>query len=371
MSNEKLEIFISWGKEPADQIANLLRKLISKIFPEEVSVFVSDSPNHGIESGEDFRISLKSKLQKSDFGILILTEYNYGRPWLMYEAGALSKAEHARVVPIVFSEVERKMESPINSFNHLKNTFDDFLKLMITIKKRYHNSTEINSEQNLKTNLSNYWNNFDKNYKIIMNSFAEVKIPEDSGLVSYTARTREDYLTELLDRIENIKTRIIFFGGISTELRKSESILKLAKWVIAKNEEEKKLFICYENEQLSTERAMEAGEPKSKKTTELEAMKSELLEDISDKFKRNVYFIELNTKLSSYIIVDEKNITFSPLYLERRSSDTTSFADPNRETLSHMIAVLSKNSNVITKDEKALIEELENVKHEIGEKNEK
>jgi hypothetical protein len=55
-----------------------------------------------IETGARWAEAIGSNLSDSNYGIVVVTKDNQQKPWLLFEAGALSKAiKEARVVPLL------------------------------------------------------------------------------------------------------------------------------------------------------------------------------------------------------------------------------------------------------------------------------
>jgi hypothetical protein len=65
---------------------------------QDVEVWVS---SQDIGKGEKWSASLWESLSEIEFGILMVTPENARAPWIMFEAGALSKTVKSRVIPIL------------------------------------------------------------------------------------------------------------------------------------------------------------------------------------------------------------------------------------------------------------------------------
>jgi len=80
-----MKVFFSWSGTESRQIAKVLRNWIS-------------IPLHGVEAwisteirrGSRWRLELREALREPHYGIICVTPANKDRPWLNYEAGALS-----------------------------------------------------------------------------------------------------------------------------------------------------------------------------------------------------------------------------------------------------------------------------------------
>lgn len=111
-----VKVFISWSGEESRQIAEALRDWLPAIF-ESVEPYMSERDN---EAGVRWNSVISGELETSGFGILCLTPGNLQAPWLLFEAGALSKSvETARVVPLLWRLSPSDVTSPLNQF-HMK-----------------------------------------------------------------------------------------------------------------------------------------------------------------------------------------------------------------------------------------------------------
>ena len=98
MSLGSNQIFASWSGESSQQVAIAFREWLPKVI-QAVSVFVSKKD---ILAGERWDPSITGKLSQCNFGIVLVTKENKEKPWVMFEAGALSKNYgDSRVVPIL------------------------------------------------------------------------------------------------------------------------------------------------------------------------------------------------------------------------------------------------------------------------------
>jgi hypothetical protein len=91
-----MNIFLSWSGDASKALATAINDWLGMIFPE-VTFWIS---SRDIEAGERWGEELDKQLESTNFGILCLVPTNLAAPWLIFEAGALSKSvEASRVVP--------------------------------------------------------------------------------------------------------------------------------------------------------------------------------------------------------------------------------------------------------------------------------
>jgi|GEM_PF-332961 len=129
-----VRIFISWSGERSLRIAKALKEWIKDVI-QSVEPFVS---SEDIQKGARWSVDIAKELQESDFGVLCVTRDNFEAPWLLFEAGALSKAiEKSRVVPFLFDLNPSDLSnSPLMQFQAAPFSKDEIRKLINTINER-------------------------------------------------------------------------------------------------------------------------------------------------------------------------------------------------------------------------------------------
>ncbi len=109
-----MKIFISWSGDKSKAVAIALREWLPCIF-QTVSPWMSATD---IGAGERWSKELSKNLNDTSFGILCITKENLRAPWLLFEAGALSKSLiGSRIVPYLIDITPKQLtESPISQF---------------------------------------------------------------------------------------------------------------------------------------------------------------------------------------------------------------------------------------------------------------
>src|SRR5262245_54968495 len=109
-----MRVFISWSGTASRAAAKALKDVLPNVITS-LDVFLS---SEDIEKGEPWFQKLGDTLTGSDFAILCLTRENLKAPWLLYEAGAVSKHfDQARVVPLMIGLSSADLISPLSHFN--------------------------------------------------------------------------------------------------------------------------------------------------------------------------------------------------------------------------------------------------------------
>ena len=112
-----MKIFVSWSGAVSHAVADALKVWLPTVLPylNAEDVFLSSSD---IEPGEQWMSKLDEVLESHDFGILCLTRENMTAPWILYEAGALSKHfKTSRVAPLLIGLTSADLAGPLSHWN--------------------------------------------------------------------------------------------------------------------------------------------------------------------------------------------------------------------------------------------------------------
>jgi hypothetical protein len=124
------KVFISWSGELSKKLAEEVRIWLPAVLQFVKPYF---TPND-IEKGTRWSTEIASELETSNAGIICLTKDNLNKPWILFEAGALSKNfGKANVCTILFNLDNADITGPLTSFQATKFDKTDFKKLLITI----------------------------------------------------------------------------------------------------------------------------------------------------------------------------------------------------------------------------------------------
>lgn len=124
------KIFISWSGELSKALGEAVKEWIPKVLQSVKPYFTPDD----IEKGSRWAKEISQELATSQLGIICLTQENQHSPWILFEAGALSKnLEESKVCPILFNFDTTDLKGPLSSFQATKFNKDDFKKLLESI----------------------------------------------------------------------------------------------------------------------------------------------------------------------------------------------------------------------------------------------
>ncbi len=74
-------------------------------------------------------------MEESDFGLIFLTPENLSSPWILFEAGALSKLEKSKVAPILIDLEPTDVSGPIAQMQLTKFNKDECFKLVEALNR--------------------------------------------------------------------------------------------------------------------------------------------------------------------------------------------------------------------------------------------
>lgn len=125
-----MKIFISWSGQLSKELGEIFSNWIPGVLQFVSPYFTPDE----IEKGSRWSSEIAKELQESQIGILVLTRDNLLSPWIMFEAGALSKQlEKSRICPILFGLENTDLVGPLVQFQATSFTKGDIKKLVKTI----------------------------------------------------------------------------------------------------------------------------------------------------------------------------------------------------------------------------------------------
>jgi hypothetical protein len=126
-----MQVFISWSGERSRKLAAIVRGWLP-IVVRKVRSWASDE----IECARRWQPVLSIRLAESHFGIGCVTPENATAPWLLFEAGALSKSvENDRFVPLLFGMASKDLPPPLSQFQALHVTKEHLLRLALSISE--------------------------------------------------------------------------------------------------------------------------------------------------------------------------------------------------------------------------------------------
>jgi hypothetical protein len=185
MRMKKELVFITWSGERSKAIAETLRDWLPKII-QTTEPWMS---KHDIAKGARWPLEIADRLNEARFGAICLTPTNLGAPWILFEAGALSKViEKADtfVWTYLFDVEYTDIEWPLAQFQHTAAEKEDTRELVHSINQAVGGT--LNKSQ-LNELFDILWPNLEQRLENIRN------IQEEPG----TKRSDTEMLKEMLE----------------------------------------------------------------------------------------------------------------------------------------------------------------------------
>ena len=125
-----MKVFISWSGDRSRAVADTLRVWLKDVI-QAVDPWISGS---NIEKGTRGGLEITKELEGPLVGIFCLTRENFSSPWLLFEAGAISKHRAAgHVCTYLIGLTSNDVEEPLSQFQHTRADKEDTLQLLQTI----------------------------------------------------------------------------------------------------------------------------------------------------------------------------------------------------------------------------------------------
>jgi hypothetical protein len=279
-----MKLFISWSGELSKEIAEIFREWIPGVIQAAKPYYSPDD----ITKGTRWSSEISKELDLSKIGIICLTKENLESPWIMFEAGALSKnLEKSKVCPLLFGIEPSDIKGPLVQFQAAKFSKKE-MKKVIKMMNDELESTSLASD--VLDNVFEMW--WPKLQEQIEKVVEKARNGDNSDL-----RTERDLLEEVLtltrglsiDRRRRGSKGSIHPGAIEDLIQNMERLISLN--VFEDNPEAVGIFEKFYKpiEHIITESRDEIGITKS----------DELSEDLQRlRFRLEDYSIKVTEKIS-------------------------------------------------------------------------
>jgi FimV-like protein len=190
-----VEIFLSWSGNRSKAVAEALRKWLPKVI-QAVDPWISLD----IAKGKRWNNEISARLGKSRVGILCLTSENLEAPWLLFEAGAISKMENSRAFTFLLDVKFGDVKPPLGDFQHTRFDKEDIHKLVRSINDILPDAgAKLVPIDILDDAFNRTWPDFESELK---------DIPVARPTERKDVRTDSDKIDEVLDGIRAITRKI-------------------------------------------------------------------------------------------------------------------------------------------------------------------
>jgi hypothetical protein len=187
-----MKIFISWSGNRSKSVASLLKQWLADVLQGD-QIFMSE---HDIGAGSRWLLELNNELETSHFGIICVTPENLDAPWLLFEAGALSKAvKLARVVPYLLDVKITDIVGPLAQFQGVEADEIGTYKLL----------GSINSARELRLADDQLSRAFEKWWPDLRKQLGDIPLPSEK---IHAQRSDRALLEEMLQLLRNVQREV-------------------------------------------------------------------------------------------------------------------------------------------------------------------
>lgn len=138
-----MKVFLSWSGELSHRVALIYREWLPSVL-SYVQTYVS---SEDIDKGAKWLTDIVHELESTYYGVLCVTKDNVNAPWLVFEAGALTKAvARSRVSPFLFNLGPAEFSGPLTQFQATQRTKSDIRKLVLGINRAAKDEEQIRED---------------------------------------------------------------------------------------------------------------------------------------------------------------------------------------------------------------------------------
>jgi hypothetical protein len=206
-----MKVFLSWSGKRSKAVASALRDWLKLFFGPGVDPWMSQ---HDIAAGERWSVEVAKVLETCDFGIVCLTKENINAPWLLFEAGALSKkmAEGAVVPYLIDVEFGDVLKSPLGLFQGKKADREQTLQMVQAINDKREGRDD---DARLLSLFESLWQRLGEQLASVQ------KEAPPQGATAVAKRQSDDVLEELIKRVQTLSVTsasAFEMAGLSSEV---------------------------------------------------------------------------------------------------------------------------------------------------------
>jgi hypothetical protein len=200
-----MKLFISWSGPVSRELAEIFRSWIGMVL-QQVVPFVS---NADIDKGARWAQEIDAQLQDAAFGVLMLTADNRNAPWLLYEAGALSKQVcSSRVSCLLLNIKHTDVEFPLALFQNTVANREDVFKLVGSINRACEHPLD---EEKLHHIFGKFWPDLER-------AFDRLRTQHPLNSFQTLGRPLESKIDELLELVRGLRLGFPSTQGLKDEI---------------------------------------------------------------------------------------------------------------------------------------------------------
>jgi hypothetical protein len=190
-----MKVFISWSGDRSKQLAEVIHWWLPNVLQFVKPYFTPAD----MEKGTRWDNEISKELGQSQIGIIAMTEENLASPWIMFEAGAISRVveEKIRVCPIVFGIRKTDLVGPLAGFQAIEFNRTEVRQLLTTINNAAKDAALL--ERSLDAAFNMWWPELEKKVKAISSAALPPSRPhrQDRELLEEIVENTRNLIREL------------------------------------------------------------------------------------------------------------------------------------------------------------------------------
>ncbi len=188
-----MEIFISWHGKRSHAVAVALRDWL----PQIVNDFKPWLSSSSIDKGARWSHEIAAKLATAKAGIFCLTPSNLAAPWILFEAGAISKTVEKTYVCTLLVDLQASdVTDPLAQFQATRLTKDELLQLVKNLNGVL--GERRMSDAHVEKAFEKWWPDLETEL---------TKLPSDESSHA-PPREQRDLLEEVLEKVRDMSNRL-------------------------------------------------------------------------------------------------------------------------------------------------------------------
>jgi hypothetical protein len=216
-----MKVFLSWSGSRSKFVSEILRWWLPRVI-QSIRPWMSDED---ISAGSRWLANVSNELSETHLGIICVTAENQNNPWLLFEAGSLSKViDQSHVCPFLIDLTPSQLVGPLSQFQANQVNSEGTLKIVSTINQLL-GPTKL-SDADLTDAFEVWWPKFEERIRSTPDlTEITAKRSKDDMLEEVVSNTREQLRRENL-RVEHDQRQADKFDNL---IAKIESGLAFAQ----------------------------------------------------------------------------------------------------------------------------------------------
>lgn len=213
-----MKVFISWSGELSKKVAMFLHEWLPLVI-QGVEPYLS---SEDIAKGARWIADLSQELEQTECGIFCLTRENVNRPWILFEAGAISKrVVEGRVVTLLIDLPTADVIGPLAQFNHTLPSKEEIWKMVKDVNDFQAEGKA--PETRLEKQFEAWWP------KLEAHISEALKVVTTATTVA-TKRDPQEILEEVLDLTRTTAQTVSRIYDSAARQEARDSLLRIAKF---------------------------------------------------------------------------------------------------------------------------------------------